>query len=87
MTLMFHTWNANQGQIVTYSYAVTGDGFAIERRYDASNGKLSFQIAEVDPDDDGDYWQSIPDTVTEFRDLTEEETKRYGLETNQKGTR
>jgi hypothetical protein len=76
--LKFHVPRANQGQIVEYSYASTGDGDVIERRYDRSDRQSSYQIAEMDPDDEGDYWNGAP-RISEWRDLTDEQLSYYGL--------
>lgn len=62
--LDYHAMPQDQGQIVTYSYAVHPNGLLVCRRHDSSDQTTTYQAAEIDEDGETPFepWNgTLPD--------------------------
>jgi len=72
---IFHVCPRNQGQIVEVAYAACY-GDVVRRITDRSNGSVTFDVAKMRKDDEGDYWQTEPSN-RRWRKISEKEAGRY----------
>ncbi|WP_455387506.1 hypothetical protein [Petrachloros mirabilis] len=76
--ITFHTPRANQGQIVTVSYAAAYP-YVICHTHDQSDNTHTWEISKMLEEDKEDYWNGAPPNKR-WRKMTSGELASFGLD-------
>jgi hypothetical protein len=78
--LLFHTPPLVQRGVTTVSYAPTGDGRVVRRRYNGADRTTTYGMAPTVPGDDGFYWAREPAPAGDWQAPDAADRRRFDLD-------